>query len=152
MRTSLKDILLKDLASAKVPQGAVPETLPPGEYKAKVIGFTEEDAYQFITVEIDKKRYNFFYNYYIKDTTDLDANLINWIKALATITVTDATTLLEIANSAIGSTYKITLYNYTSKSGKNAGKLQHSISFKTLPVLDNTTIVTEDVILPELPF
>lgn len=152
MRTSLKDILLKDLASAKVPQSVVSETLPPGEYKAKVIGFTEEDAYQFITVEIDKKRYNFFYNYYIKDTTDLDANLINWIKALATITVTDATTLLEIANSAIGSTYKITLYNYTSKSGKNAGKLQHSISFKTLPVLDNTTIVTEDVILPELPF
>ena len=152
MRSSLKDILLKDLASAKVPQGVVSETLPPGEYKAKVIGFTEEDAYQFITVEIDKKRYNFFYNYYIKDTTDLDANLINWIKALATITVSDATTLLEIANSAIGSTYKITLYNYTSKSGKNAGKLQHSISFKTLPVLDNTTIVTEDVILPELPF
>lgn len=152
MRSSLKDILLKDLASAKVPQGVALETLPPGEYKAKIIGFTEEDAYQFITVEIDKKRYNFFYNYYIKDTTDLDANLINWIKALATITVTDDTTLLEIANSAIGSTYKITLYNYTSKSGKNAGKLQHSISFKTLPVLDNTTIVTEDVILPELPF
>jgi hypothetical protein len=36
-----------------------------------------------------------------------------------------------------------------SKTGKNAGKTQHGISFKDKPVLETTTIQTEQV---ELPF
>lgn len=151
-KPSLKDILLKDLSSAKVPEGLSQEVLPAGEYSAKVIGFTEEETYQYVTLEINKKKFNFFYNYFIKDSTDLDANLINWIKALATIPVTDNTTLLEIANSAIGSTYKITIYNYTSKSGKNAGKQQHAIRFSTLPVIDLVNIQEEEVEVGDLPF
>jgi hypothetical protein len=146
---NLQKILVKDLDKAVVPEGFVSETLPPGTYTGKVLGFTEEETYQYISIEIDKKKFNFFYNYYIKDTTDLDANLINWIKALATIPVKDDTTLLEIANSAIGSSYKIELYNYTSKSGKNAGKVQHAISFKTLPVI--VTIDVEEEVI-EVPF
>jgi hypothetical protein len=146
---TLKDILLKDAANAKVPEGTNQETLPAGTYVAKVLGFVEEESYQYITVEIDKKKYNFFYNYYIKDTTDLDANLINWIKGLSTIQVTDETSLLAIANSAIGSSYKIVVYNYVSKTGKNAGKQQHAISFKDLPTIETVTIESEEV---ELPF
>lgn len=151
-KPSLKDILLKDLATAKTPEGAVQEILPAGEYKAKVLGFVEEETYQYVTLEINKKKFNFFYNYYLKDSTDLDANLIKWIQALATITVSDKTTLLEIANSAIGSTYKITVYNYTSRSGKNAGKQQHAIRFSALPVIETGTVEEEIVELPELPF
>jgi hypothetical protein len=146
---TLKDILLKDAASAKVPEGVNQEVLPAGTYVAKILGFTEEESYQYISVEIDKKKYNLFYNYYIKDTTDLDANLINWIKGLATIQVTENTSLLEIANSAVGSSFKIVVYNYISKTGKNAGKQQHAISFKDLPVIETVTIEIEEV---ELPF
>lgn len=149
MATTLKDILLKDAANAKVPEGITLETLAPGEYTAKILGFVEEDTYSYISMEINKKKFNFFYNYYLRGTTDLDANLINWMKALATIPVNDQTSLLEIANSAIGSSYKITLYNYVSKSGKNAGKTQHAISFKDLPVLTMVEVETEEV---ELPF
>lgn len=145
---TLKDILLKDAAAAKVPEGLNTEALPAGTYVAKILGFTEEETYQFISVEIDKKKYNFFYNYYLKDTTDLDANLINWIKGLATIQVTENTSLLEIANSSIGSSYKIVIYNYVSKAGKNAGKTQHAISFKDLPVIETVTVETEEVVLP----
>jgi len=151
-KPSLKDILLKDLAIAKTPEGISQEILPEGEYKAKILGFVEEETYQYITIEVNKKKYNMFYNYFIKDTTDLDANLINWIKALATIPVSDETTLLEIANSAVGNTYKITVYNYISKSGKNAGKQQHAIRFGTLPVIETATIEEEVVELPDLPF
>lgn len=149
IKPSLKDILVKDLANAKQPEGYATDILPSGTYSAKIIGFTEEDTYQYVTVEINKKRYNFFYNYFIRNTTDLNADVINWIKALATIQVTDNTTMLEIANSAIGSTYKIEIYNYVSKTGKNAGKTQHAISFKTLPVIETVTIETEEL---ELPF
>ena len=145
---SLKDILLKDIAKAKKSESGIPDTLAPGDYVAKILGFTEEETYQYVSVEIDKTRYNFFYNYYLKDTTDLNADLINWIKALATIPVTDNTSLLEIANSAIGSSYKITIYNYMSKSGKNAGKNQHAISFRDLPVIETVTIEEEDLDLP----
>jgi hypothetical protein len=149
-KPSLKDILIKDANNAKVQTGGiVNETLAPGEYIAKVLGFTEEEAYQYISLEINKKKFNFFYNYYIRGTNDLDGALVNWIKALATIPVKDDTSLLEIANSAIGSSYKITIYNYVSKTGKNAGKTQHSISFKDKPVLETTTIEAEEV---ELPF
>jgi hypothetical protein len=148
-KPSLKDILIKDANTAKTQSGVVNEVLPPGTYLAKVLGFTEEEAYQFVSVEINKKKFNFFYNYYLRNTTDLDASLINWIKALATIPVKETTSLLEIANSAIGSTFKVTIYNYVSKTGKNAGKTQHAISFKDKPVLETTTIETEQV---ELPF
>ena len=150
-KPSLKDILLEDTKNAKVPEGPAQDVLPPGDYRAKVISFTEEDAYQYMVLEINKKKYNFFYRYYIKDTTDLDANTINFIKALATIPTTDKTTLLEIANSAIGSTYKVTIYNYVGKSGKNAGKQQHALRFSVLPVLDNSIIEEETVEIPDLP-
>jgi len=146
-KPNLKDILVKDAASAKTVD-YIQEVLPAGEYLAKIIGFTEEETYQYVTVEIDKKKYNFFYNYLIRDTQDLDGNTINWIKALATIEVDDNTTLLEIANSAIGSTYKITVYNYVAKSGKNKGNEQHAISFRDLPVLDETVIEEEELDLP----
>jgi len=148
-KPSLKDILIKDANTAKQQGGIVNEVLAPGNYVAKVLGFTEEEAYQFVSLEINKKKFNFFYNYYLRNTTDLDASLINWIKALATIPVKESTSLLEIANSAIGSSFKITIYNYVSKTGKNAGKTQHAISFKDKPVLETTTIETEQV---ELPF
>jgi hypothetical protein len=148
-KPSLKDILIKDANTAKTQGGIVNEVLAPGNYVAKVLGFTEEEAYQFVSLEINKKKFNFFYNYYLRNTTDLDASLINWIKALATIPVKESTSLLEIANSAIGSSFKITIYNYVSKTGKNAGKTQHAISFKDKPVLETTTIETEQV---ELPF
>lgn len=148
-KPSLKDILIKDANTAKTQGGIVNEVLPPGTYLAKVLGFTEEEAYQYVSVEINKKKFNFFYNYYLRNTTDLDANLISWIKSLATVPVKDSTSLLEIANSAIGSTFKITIYNYISKTGKNAGKTQHAVSFKDKPVLETTTIETEQV---ELPF
>jgi hypothetical protein len=147
-QTSLKDILIEDLKKAKAPEGYTNEVLPPGEYVAKVLGFTEEETYQFISMEIDKKKYNFFYNYYLYGTTDLDANLINWFKALATIPVTEKTALLDIANSAIGSSYKVTVYNYTSKSGKNEGKTQHALSFRDLPQIETVTIEEEEVDLP----
>jgi hypothetical protein len=148
-KPSLKDILIKDANTAKTQGGIVNEVLAPGTYIAKVLGFTEEEAYQFVTLEINKKKFNFFYNYYLRGTTELDGTLIQWIKALATIPVKDSTSLLEIANSAIGSSYKITIYNYVSKTGKNAGKTQHAVSFKDKPVLETTTIQTEQV---ELPF
>lgn len=149
-KPSLKDILSKDASTAKVAAGnIVNEVLAPGTYLAKVLGFTEEENYQYVSLEINKKKFNFFYNYYLRGTTDLDGNLINWIKALATIPVKEDTTLLEIANSAIGSTFKVTIYNYVSKTGKNAGKTQHALSFKDKPVLETTTIESEEV---ELPF
>ncbi len=150
IKPSLKDILISDANKAKQGGGnIVNDVLPPGQYVAKVLGFTEEEAYQFVSLEINKKKYNFFYNYYLRGTQDLDGTLLNWIKALATIPVKDDTSLLAIANSAIGSSYKITIYNYVSKTGKNAGKTQHSISFKDKPVLETTTIEAEEV---ELPF
>jgi hypothetical protein len=148
-KPSLKDILIKDANTAKTQGGIVNEVLAPGTYVAKVLGFTEEESYQFVSVEINKKKFNFFYNYYLRGTTELDGTLIQWIKALATIPVKDTTSLLEIANSAIGSSFKVTIYNYVSKTGKNAGKTQHGISFKDKPVLETTTIQTEQV---ELPF
>lgn len=147
-KPSLKDILVKDLAGAKQPEGYVTEILLPGTYSAKILGFVEEETYQYVTVEINKKKYNFFYNYFLRDSQDLNADVINWIKALSTIQVTENTTMLEIANSAIGSTFKITIYNYVSKSGKNAGKTQHAISFKDVPEIETVTFETEEIDLP----
>ena len=148
MQRSLKDILVKDLETAKKPAGSDFEILPPDEYIAKIIGFTEEETYQYVTVEINKKRYNFFYNYFNFGTQDLNYFFIDWVKALATVPVTDEVTLLEIANSSIGNSYKITVYNYPSKSGKNAGKIQHAIDFKVKPELQIVEIVSEEMKLP----
>ena len=144
---SLNDILVSDIANAKT--GINDEILPAGTYVAKVLNFTEEEHYNYITLEINKKRFNFFYNYYLRDTTDLDANLLNWLKALATIPVNEKTNFLDITNSAIGSSYRIEIYNYTSKSGKSAGKEQHAINFRTLPTLETVEIEEEEL---ELPF
>lgn len=144
---SLNDILVSDIANAKT--GINDEILPAGTYVAKVLSFTEEEHYNYVSLEINKKRFNFFYNYYLRDTTDLDANLLNWLKALATIPVNEKTNFLDITNSAIGSSYRIEIYNYTSKSGKNAGKEQHAINFKTLPTLETVEIEEEEL---ELPF
>ena len=144
---SLHDILVSDIANAKT--GINDEVLPAGTYVAKVLSFTEEEHYNYIALEINKKRFNFFYNYYLRDTTDLDANLLNWLKALATIPVNEKTNFLDITNSAIGSSYRIEIYNYTSKSGKNAGKEQHAINFRTLPILETVEIEEEEL---ELPF
>lgn len=149
-KPSLKDILVEDEKNAKSSEFKN-EILPAGEYDAKILGFTEEETYQYVAVEINKKRYNFFYNYYLRDTETLNADVIKWIKALATIKVTPKTTLLEIANSAVGSTFKITVYNYTSKTGKNAGKEQHAISFRDEPVKVNTKVDIEDEEL-DLPY
>lgn len=148
MQKSLKDILVKDLEIAKKPAGGDFEILPPGEYVAKVIGFTEEENYQYITVEINKKRYNFFYNYFNYGTQDLNYYLIDWIKSLSTVPMTENMSLLEIANSSIGNSYKITIYNYTGKVGKNAGKVQHALDFKVKPELQIVDIITEEVELP----
>lgn len=148
MQKSLKDILVKDLETAKKPAGGDFEILPPGEYVAKIIGFTEEESYQYITVEINKKRYNFFYNYFNYGTQDLNYYLIDWIKSLATVPMTEDMSLLEIANSSIGNSYKITIYNYTGKTGKNVGKVQHTIDFKIKPELQIVDIITEEVELP----
>ena len=93
-KPNLRDLLVggDNVKNAKK-QGYNDEVLVAGDYDAKVIGFTEEETYQFVTLEINGKRFNFFYNYYIKDTTDLDGNTIDWIKALSTIEVTEQTNL-----------------------------------------------------------
>lgn len=147
---NLSKILAGDVKNAKT--GFKNEVLEPGTYVGKLLGFTEEDNYQFVTFLINGSKYNFFYNYFIYDTQDLDANLINWITKLATIPVDAKTSLLEIANSAVGSSYKIEIYNYTSKSGKNAGKAQHSIRFSTMPIKEEVVIETEEISIEDLPF
>lgn len=147
---NLSKILAGDVKNAKT--GFKNEVLEPGTYVGKLLGFTEEDNYQFVTFLINGSKYNFFYNYFIYDTQDLDANLINWITKLATIPVTDKTSLLEIANSAVGSSYRIEIYNYTSKSGKNAGKAQHAIRFSTTPIKEEVVIETEEISIEDLPF
>lgn len=147
---NLSKILAGDVKNAKT--GFKNAVLEPGTYVGKLLGFTEEDNYQFVTFLINGSKYNFFYNYFIYDTQDLDANLINWITKLATIPVDAKTSLLEIANSAVGSSYRIEIYNYTSKSGKNAGKTQHSIRFSTMPIKEEVVIETEEISIEDLPF
>lgn len=151
MAKTLKDILAKDLAGAKI-KSFEEDILSPGEYVGKLLGFTEEETYQFMTFLIGGKKYNFFYNYFIYGTQDLDGQLLNWIKALATIPVDDSTSFLAMANSAVGNSYKFTIYNYVSKSGKNAGKTQHNINFKVLPTKEEVIIETEEISTEDLPF
>lgn len=145
--TNLKDIILGDLAAAVTPD-STPVVLPAGVHTMKILGFTEEPTYSYVTVEVDRRKFNFFYNFLIRDTNNLNAEVINWFKELATVTTTEKTTLLEIANSAIGSSYEIEVYNYVSKSGKNAGTTQHAIKFSTLPVLAVNTVEIEELELP----
>jgi|LGOV01.1.fsa_nt_gb hypothetical protein len=149
-KISLQDILVEDAKNAKS-SDFIQDTLAPGKYQIQVLEFVEEDTYQYISTIVNKKKYNFFYNYYLKDSTDLNADTINFIKALATVAVTAKTTLLEIANSAIGSTYEVEIYNYVSKSGKNKGKTMHNINYRALPIR-TTTQVNIDVVEDDLPF
>lgn len=147
MNRNLSNITIADLDTA---QSNVTEQqiLPAGKYVAKVLGFTEEENYNYVSLEINGVKYNFFYNYFLKDSDVLNADVLNWIISLATIPVGENTSLIEISNSAIGSSYNIEIYNYTSKSGKNAGKEQHAIQFRTKPEIVVVDITTEEFELP----
>lgn len=146
--SSLATLTKKDLANAQKREGGTFEVCPAGKHVGKIIGFTEEENYNYITIEIDKKRYNFFYNYNLRGSDVLDSDVINWILALATIPVTEETHLIEVTNSAIGQSYEIETYVYTPKAGKNAGKPQHGMQFSTLPVLKVVEVETEELNLP----
>lgn len=133
-------------------------TLEAGQYRGKLLGFTEEDTYNLMNFEIEVpddegntslQEVGFFYNWYLRNSDDLNADVIAWIKSLATIKVEKSTTMLDIANSAIGSTYVFEVYNYVSKSGKSKGETQHSIDFTVLPIIDTTVVKTETVKAPE---
>lgn len=149
MNRNLSNIKVADLGTAKQrPNTNAFAVCPSGVHVAKVLGFFEGDTYNTVSLEIDGTKYNFFYDYMLRDGSAFDADVLNWIISLATIPVTDSTGLMEIANSAIGSSYKIEIYNYTAKTGKNAGKLQHAIQFSTKPELTVVDIQTEDFVLP----
>lgn len=147
MNKNLANITVADLGTAQT-QNTERPILPAGEYTAKVLAFVEEENYNYVSLEINGVKYNFFYNYFLKDTDVFNADVLNWIIGLATIPVTETTTLIDITNSAIGSSYKIEIYNYTPKQGKNAGKPQHGIQYKTKPELTVVEIVTEEFELP----
>lgn len=147
---SLKDILIKDEANAKKRSGAT-VVLAPGEYEFKLLGFVEEDTYSYLSVEHQGRKFNFFYNLFNKEGA-LDLDVMTWLKALSTIPVTPDTNLLDIVNSAIGCTYKIKVYNYVAKSGKNKGQTQHSIDFTQIPELIVNTITAEDLDSEDVPF
>jgi hypothetical protein len=148
MNRNLTNITAADLRNAKQREQKGFEVCPPGVHTARVIEFVEEETYNSVKLEINGKQYNFFYNYFLRNSQDFDADVLNWIISLSTIPVTDTTSLMEIGNSAIGSSYKIEVYNYTSKSGKNAGKVQHGIQFSTKPELVTVEIEEEEYNLP----
>lgn len=148
MNRNLANISVKDLEGAESVSMEKP-VLPAGMHKAKVLAFVEEETYNYVSLEVDGVKYNFFYDYFLRDTDKFNADVLSWIISLATIPVTDDTSLIDITNSAIGSTYEIEIYNYTPKTGKNAGKPQHAIQYKTKPELTVVEIQTEDF---ELPF
>ena len=145
---NLSNITVADLATAKQ-QPNTPRVCPEGEHVAKVLGFVEEETYNYVSLEINGVKYNFFYNYFLKDSDELNAEVLNWIVSLSTVPVTETTSLIEITNSAIGSSYKIKIRNYTSKTGKNAGNMQHAIDFSFKPELVVVEVQTEEF---ELPF
>lgn len=148
MNKTLNNITMADLANAKKQEGTTFEILPEGKYTAKVIEFVEEQTYNYVKLEINGKVYNFFYNYFLKDSTVFNADVLSWIIALSKIPVTDTTSLLEITNSAIGSSYEVEIYNYVGRTGKNAGKKQHAIRFSTMPTPVTVDITTEEFVLP----
>lgn len=147
MDRNLANITINDLKDAKTQQ-ITNTVLPAGMYTAKVLGFTEEENYNYVSLEINGVRYNFFYNYFLKDSDTFNADVLNWIIGLATIPVGEKTTLIEITNSAIGCSYNIEIYNYTPKTGKNAGVTQHALQFRTKPELVVVEIETEEFELP----
>lgn len=147
MNRNLSNITIADLGTAQTQTHEQP-ILEAGTYTAKVLAFVEEENYNYVSLEINNVKYNFFYNYFLRDTDVFNADVLNWIIGLATFPVTDDTSLIDITNSAIGSSYVIEIYNYTPKSGKNAGKPQHAIQFKTRPELTTVEIQSEEFTLP----
>lgn len=147
MNRNLANITIADLGAAQTKNTERP-IVPAGIHTAKVLGFVEEENYNYVSLEIDGVKHNFFYNYFLRDTDVFDADVLNWIIGLSTIPVTESTSLIDITNSAIGSSYKIEIYNYTPKSGKNAGKPQHGIQFSTKPELVVVEITSEEFVLP----
>lgn len=148
MNRTLSNITRADLANAKKQETANFEILPEGKYTAKVIEFVEEATYNYVKLEINGKSHNFFYNYFLKDSTVFNEDVLAWILALSKVPVTDTTSLLEVTNSAIGSSYEIEIYNYVGKTGKNAGKKQHAIKFSTVPTPVTVDITSEEFELP----
>jgi len=144
---NLSTLTVKDLANAKTSTGEF-QVCPAGHHIAKVISFTEEQDYSFVTLEIDGKNYNFFYSFFLKDSDDYNADVFNWIIGLSTIPVTDATPLLAITNSSIGHSYEVETYTYVSKTGKSAGKEQHAIRFNVKPLLTTVAVEEEELTLP----
>ena len=144
---NLANITIADLGTAQTKNVERP-IVPAGMHVAKVLGFVEEETYNYVSLEIDGVKHNFFYNYFLKDTDTLDADVLNWIVGLSTIAVKEDTSLIDISNSAIGSSYEIEIYNYTPKTGKNAGKPQHGIQFSTTPKLTVVEIQSEEFVLP----
>ena len=144
---NLANITIADLGSAQSQSNEKP-IVPAGTHTAKVLGFTEEENYNYVSLEINGVRHNFFYNYFLKDSDVFNADVLNWIIGLATIPVDENTSLIDITNSAIGSSFKIEIYNYTAKTGKNAGKMQHAIDYKVKPELVVVEITTEEFELP----
>ena len=147
MNRNLSNITIADLGAAQTRNVERP-IIPAGMHVFKVLGFVEEESYNYVSLELNGVKYNFFYNYFLKDTDTFDADVLNWIVGLSTITVTENTSLIDITNSAIGSSYEIEIYNYTPKTGKNAGKPQHGIQFSTAPKLVTVEIESEEFVLP----
>ena len=147
MNRNLSNITIADLGNAQTKNVERPIVLA-GMHVAKVLGFVEEENYNYVSLEINGVKHNFFYNYFLKDTDKFDADVLNWIIGLATCTVKEETSLIDITNSAIGSSYEIEIYNYTPKTGKNAGKPQHAIQFSTTPKLTVVEIQSEEFVLP----
>ena len=148
MSKNLSTLTMADLTNAEAKQTEA-RVCPAGEHEAKVLGFTEEETYNYVSLEINGVKYNFFYNYFLRDSDKLDKDLLDWIISLAQIPVTESTSFIDITNSAIGCTFKIETYNYVSKTGKNAGKQQHGINFRKKPELVVVEIQSEEF---ELPF
>lgn len=144
---NLANITIADLANAET-KSVEAQVCPAGEQVAKVLAFVEEETYNYVSLEINGVKYNFFYNYFLKDSDKFNADVLNWIIGLSTIPVTETTSLIDITNSAIGSSYKVEIYNYVSKTGKNAGKTQHSIQFNKKPELVVVEVQTEEFVLP----
>lgn len=144
---NLSNITIADLGGAQSKNTERP-IVPAGMHTAKVLGFVEEENYNYVSLEIDGVKHNFFYNYFLRDTDTFDADVLNWIVGLSTVPVTETTTLIDITNSSIGCSYTIEIYNYTPKTGKNAGKTQHGIQFSTTPKLVVVEVETEEYSLP----
>lgn len=145
---TLSNVTLNDMKGAKANNSFAEQILPAGKHIGKFLGATEEDTYSYFKFEIGGQTYRLFFNLTLKGSDTIDLNTITWIKGLAVITVDDNTKLSEIINTAIGNSYEINIYNYVAKTGKNAGKNQHAIDFKTAPVLQATSVVTEKIDLP----